>query len=121
MLEEGLNGPQGKKKKRNSFGPTSWSDVAPAGDPGVNAAVEGAVWSCQADRQDVFGETHRRGELQEADVIVVGVGVVVGMIDDLCYLSRHLIGVKSFLSLATQIHNQTACAGPEVNKRKSSL
>lgn len=97
------------------------SDVAPAGDPGVSAVVEGAVWSCQADRQDVFGESHRRGELQEADVIVVSVGVVVRMIDDLCYSLRHLIGVRSFLTLATQIHNQAACAGAEVNKRKSSF
>lgn len=81
------------KGKKTTCEPTSRSDIPPAGDPGVGAVVEGAVWGSQADGQDVAGEVHRRGELQQADVVVKGSGVVVGMSSDLLHRSRHLVGV----------------------------
>ena len=91
--------------------PTLRCDVPPAGDPGVGAAEEGAVRGCQAHGSDVVGEGDRRGELQEADVVVDRPRVVVRVIDDPCNRPQHLVRVDAFLILATQIHNQVDCAG----------
>lgn len=93
--------------------PTFSCDVPPAGDPGVGAAEEGAGRGCQAHGSDVVVEGDRRGELQEADVVVVvvGVGSVVRVNYDLCNRPRHLVRVGAFLILATQIHKQVGCVG----------
>lgn len=96
---------------------TSVSDAAPAGDPGVSAAVEAAARRCQAHGLDVVVESHRRRELQEGDVVVDGLGVVAGMIDDPRHCPRHLVGVRPLLTLATQIDEQADCAGAEQMRR----
>lgn len=83
--------------------------------------MESAAGGWEADRQDEAGESHRRGELEQSNVVVISVRVVVGMIDDLCYGPRHLVGVSSFLALTTQIHDQTICAGAEVKRRETKL
>ncbi len=93
--------------------PTSKSNGAPAGDPAVGAAVEGAACGGKADRQDEAGKSDPGREPQEGDVVVKSRGAVVGMIDDLRYCSWHLIGVWSLLTLATQINTQRARAGSE--------
>lgn len=88
--------------------PTSRSNVAPAGDPGVGASVEGALGGGQADRLDVGGERHRCCELQEGDVVVKRVRAVVGMIEDPRDPHRLLVGVGAQLALAAQVHGHAA-------------
>lgn len=92
----------------SSSRPTSRVDVPPAGDPGVGAVVEGAVGGCQTHRQDEIVEGDGRRQLQQADVVVRVAGVVVGMVDDLRYGARHLVGVSALLLLAAQVQRQGA-------------
>lgn len=101
--------------------PTSGPDGSPAGDPGVDAGVEVAVWRCEAHRQDEAVESDRRGEPQEGDVVVISARVVVGMIDDPRDRTRHRIGVGPLLSLATEGHDQIACAAAEDQKKNKTV
>lgn len=72
---------------------TATPDVSPSGDPAVCSCIEHTASCCQAHWSDVVGEVHCRGQLQQADVIVEGLGVVVGMPDDLGHFAGLLIGV----------------------------
>lgn len=92
--------------------PTSRSNVAPAGDPGVHVGVEGAPGGRQAHRLDVRGKSHLWWESQQGDVVVKGPGDVVRMIDDLRYAQRHLVGVGPLLALTAQIHRHAAGRDP---------
>lgn len=72
---------------------TATPDVSPSSDPAICSCIEHAASCCQAHRPDVVGEVHCRGQLQQADVIVEGLGGVVGMSDDLGHCPGHLVGV----------------------------
>lgn len=101
--------------------PTSGSNVAPAGDPGVGAGVEGALGGGQADRLDVGGKRHRCFELQEGDVVVNRSRVVVGMIDDPCDSQHLLVGVGAHLALSTQIHGHSVGADAAGDRREAGV
>lgn len=77
-------------------------DSAPAGDPGDGSSVEHTVRRGQADGHDVLCELHRRGELQEADIVIAGVAVVIRVSDDLHDRPGHLILVDALLVLTAQ-------------------
>lgn len=98
--------------KSAGSGPTVCSNVAPAGDPGVGAVVEGALGGRQTRRQDEVGEGDGRREPQQADVVVRGGAVIVGMVDDLRHRATHLVGVGALLLLAAQEDRQGAGADP---------
>ena len=97
--------------------PTSTSNVAPAGDPGVNATEEGAIWGSQADGCNEVGKSHWWRQPQEGDVVVASIWVVVRMKDDLWHCPRHLIRVWSFLTLTTQKHSQARWVVTEIRRR----
>ena len=59
--------------------PTFKRSGAPASDPVDYAAVEGASLRGQADGHDVVCERDTRGELDQADVVVYGNTVVIGV------------------------------------------
>lgn len=101
--------------------PTSRSNVAPAGDPGVGVAVEGALGGRQADGLDVGGKRHRCCELQEGDVVVKRSRVVVGMIVDLCDPQHLLVGVVALLVLTTQIHSHAAGTDAAEDRREAEV
>lgn len=92
---------------------TATLDVSPSSDPAVCSCVEHTASCCQTHRSDVVGEVHWRGQLQQADVIVEGLGVVVGISDDLGHCAGHLVGVQRLLGLTTKVNQQTRCAGAE--------
>lgn len=70
--------------------------------------MEGAAVGRQAHRQDEVVEGDGLRQPQQADVVVRGVGVVVGMVDDLRHAATHFVGVSALLLLAAQKQRQGA-------------
>lgn len=73
--------------------------------------MTGAACGRQTHRQDVVGESDGLRQLQQADVVVGGSGVVVGMVDDLRHAAAHFVGVRALLLLAAQVQRQGAGGG----------
>lgn len=68
--------------------------------------MEGAVGGRQTRRQDEVIEGDGSVQPQQADVVVRGGGVVVGVVDDLRHAATHLVGVGALLLLAAQEQRQ---------------
>ena len=82
--------------------PTSKRGGAPASDPVDDAAVESASVRGQADGRNVVCEGDIRGELQQADVVVVGGPTVIGVTDNPGDGPGLLVGVAARLVLTAQ-------------------
>ena len=87
--------------------PTSKRGGAPASDPVDDAAVESASVRGQADGRDVVCEGDSRGELQQADVVVVGGPTVIGVTDNPGDGPGLLVGVAARLVLTAQEDRET--------------
>ena len=87
--------------------PTSKRGGAPASDPVDDAAVESASVRGQADGRDVVCEGDSRGELQQADVVVVGGPTVIGVTDNPGDGPGQLVGVAARLVLTAQEDRET--------------
>lgn len=92
---------------------TSACDGSPACDPGGRPRTEGAVVRCETHRIDVAGELHSGGQSEQSDVVIVGVGVVAWMFDDLAHSARLLVGVRELLGFTSKINQQTRRTGAE--------
>lgn len=64
--------------------------------------MEAAVGGRQAHGPDEVAEGDGLRQPQQADVVVRGPGVVVGVVDDLGHAAAHLVGVGALLLLAAQ-------------------
>jgi hypothetical protein len=87
--------------------PTSKRGGAPASDPVDDAAVESASVRGQADGRDVVCEGDSRGELQQADVVVVVGPTVIGVTDNPGDGPGLLVGVAARLVLTAQEDRET--------------
>ena len=86
-------------------------DCAPSSDPGACAVCVRGASGGQTDWPDVVREGDRRGELQQADVVVLRLGVIVGVVGDLAHTSRHLVWVPQLLVAASEVHGHISHVG----------
>lgn len=85
---------------------TSRLDVPPSRDPDVGPGGEVAAARRQAHGDDEVGEGDGGGELQQADVVVEGDAVVVGVADDAGHGPGLLVGVEGLLGQPARVHQQ---------------
>lgn len=83
--------------------------------------MDGAPGGRQAHRADVVGEGDRRGQPQEGHVVVEGVSVVVGVVDDLGHAPHHLVGVEALLALPAQVDGHSAGGEPAETRREAGV
>lgn len=88
-------------------------DGSPSGDPDAAVGPVRAAGGGQADGPDEVGVGEAGGELQQADVVVLGLAVVVGVVDDLGHAPGLLVGVKKLLLVASEVHGDLRGADPE--------
>lgn len=85
---------------------TSRSDVSPSCDPAFGSGCETAALTSQTHGSDVVCEGDGAIQLQQGDVVVVGVFIIIVVTDDRRNTSGNLIGIGAVLSLFPQIHHQ---------------
>lgn len=90
---------------------TTTSDVSPSGDPAGCPCIKGAAWCCQTHWFDIVSEFNRWGQLQQGYVVVVCLGIIVRVVDDLGHGAGLFIRVQRLLGFTSEIHNKAGCAG----------
>lgn len=83
--------------------------------------MDGAPEGRQAHRPDVIGDGDRRGQPQEGHVVVEGVAVVVGVVDDLGHAPLLLVGVGALLTLPAQVDGHGAGGGGPETRREAGV
>lgn len=98
------------------------SRLPPPGDPAAGAAVEGAARRGQAHWGDVVSEGHRSLQLEQAEVVVQGQEVVLGVARGPLDPPRFLPRVRCRLAVAAQNDGDVpVVTGPGQRQRRSAL
>lgn len=98
-------------KQKKEWILTATSDVSPSSDPAGCPCIKGAAWCRQTHWFDIVSEFNRGGQLQQGYVIVVCLGIIVRVVDDLGHGAGLFIRVQWLLGFTSEIHNKTECAG----------
>ena len=106
--------PPTRRNSDGGVGLTSFPSGTPPGDPHRVTGWEVVLRSRQADGPDVVGVGDRAVQLHQGDVIVEGVGVVVGVRDDLLQVLLHR-GTPGLL-LQVEAHVRLPGAGLRVSE-----
>lgn len=86
---------------------TSGAERAPAGDPDAAAVTGVGIGGGETGWLDVVCEGHAGGQFEQADVVVEGGAVVVGVVDDLIHRHGDLVGAGGAQTVFTQDRLET--------------